>query len=173
MVILAGWCRYYSGLSQYKDIALKFDFRPPVNANYNNLLRLQSSFVSRQYDLDDKLISTTPHAGVLNALSNSPNILVAFTGWGDDASPIEEYFLQVCPMRAGAVLTEQHGNDHLGEEYCLKDQSWKHANVHFDSRHTPTPAPFTVTLKKEGLWAVELIVKDAATNIRKARRLVM
>lgn len=84
------------------------------------------------------------------------------------------FFVQVCPMRAGNPLTEQHGKSQAtGEDYCLKDLSWKHANVHYDSRHTPTPAPFKVTLKTEGLWAVELVVKDAATNIRKARRFVM
>lgn len=82
--------RYYNGKSQYMEIALKFDFKPPVNTNYNNILRLQTSYQSRQYDLDDQLIATSQHTNVLNSKSNSAEVLVYFPGWGDDASPIEE-----------------------------------------------------------------------------------
>ena len=75
-------------------------------------------------------------------------------------------------MRAGDTLTEHFGLTD-GVANCLDGRQWDHTDVHFTGEHVATPGVAAVTLTKEGLWAVQLVVQDAAGNRRTARRFVM
>ena len=78
------------------------DYSPPLGRSYDQQLRSNGT------------------------LHVDPAVEFCFDTWVDDVSPVRDYLLQICPMRAGNPLTEQHGKDPEGNEFCFPVWNWTH-----------------------------------------------
>lgn len=154
---------YFSGRSVYTNMYIVYDFVPPY----------QPSTAIQLFITAPDLFSGTTQ----NGLSTSRSFVVNFAPYRDDNSPVAFYEIEACPMKRGVpVLTEQRGARSDGSEYCLDLAIYKKSDPHSHGNQ-PVPGPKTWTVTNEGdvatLWSFVLVVKDAADNVRKARRLIL
>ena len=155
--------RYLQGRSAYATINVVYDFVPP----YQSTQAAQLSITAPD------LFSASTTQG----LSTSRTLTVDFGAYSDDNAPVSFYEVEACPMKLGVpILTEQRGDRPDETPYCLDLAIYEKSNPHTDGDQ-PVPGPTSWTVTDDGdtatLWSFVLVVKDAADNVRKARRLVI
>lgn len=200
--------RYFTGRTAKRVLPVTVDYVAPFNKNPKRMTQFTGCTA------EEGLVKNKEHQ---NAATNTYTLknydccvntikketTIQIREWKDDCSPIWRYYLEFCPMRSLADLSEYAGEDpHTKKPYCEAEEDWvadkmagnKHVMIAPISNQGGPAQKFAgntaigpganakmgsaeISVKRsfsrEGLYSAVTVVKDSAQNIRKSRRFIL
>lgn len=200
--------RYFNGRSAKRILPVTVDYVAPFNKNHKRSTQFTGCAAEEgaiknkeHHNVWTNQFSLKNYDCCVNTVKKETTIQIR--EWKDDCSPVWRYYLEFCPMRTLATLSEYAGQDpHTQKPYCAEEEDW-YADTMSGNKHIMIPpistqggpaqkfagntavtpgaiaamgsAEITVTrtFSREGLWSAVTVVKDSAENIRKSRRFIL